>query len=190
MTEILVVNLGGQWTHRIWRRLSYLGCESKIIPPYSPVEKILDADGLVLSGGAVRIGSGGEELVKNLTNYLNKFEKPVLGLCAGHQFMAMHFGGESRPATSPEYGHVEIQVVKEDDIFQNMPKTFTAWTSHNDEVTKAPDFDILAVSADCENQAMKHKKRPLYGIQFHPEVEHTEQGEQIFKNFVSVCQND
>lgn len=185
--EILVVNLGGQWTHRIWRRLNYLGCDSKIVEPEMPVDQLKDSDGLILSGGAVRIGSGGEKIVKNVASYLDEFEKPILGLCAGHQFMAIHFGGKSEPAKIPEYGRVEIEVLDEDDLFKGVPKKFVAWASHNDEVTSAPGFKILARSRDCKIEAMKHKERPLYGIQFHPEVEHTEYGEEIFKNFVGVC---
>ena len=185
--KVLVVNLGGQWTHRIWRRLSYLGCDSELIEPDTPVKEVKEADGLVLSGGAVRIGSGGETMVKNVATYLNKFDKPILGLCAGHQFMAVHFGGESKPATNPEFGKVDIEVIEENDIFKGIPKKFEAWTSHNDEVIEAPGFQVLAKSKDCRNQAMKHESKPLYGIQFHPEVEHTSCGGQIFKNFVDVC---
>jgi GMP synthase (glutamine-hydrolysing) len=185
--RVLVVNLGGQWTHRIWRRLNYLGCDSAIIPHTTPLKKIENADGLVLSGGAMRIGSGGELTVGKVKQYLDGFDQPVLGLCAGHQFIAMHFGGKSQPAKKPEYGHVEIEVIEENDLFKEVPKKFTAWTSHNDEVTSAPGFKVLAKSKDCKNQAMKHEKKPLYGIQFHPEVEHTPQGETIFKNFIKAC---
>ncbi|MCD4740657.1 GMP synthase subunit A [archaeon] len=185
--KVLVVNLGGQWTHRIWRRVKYLDCESKILPPDTPIEQILDSDGLILSGGAVRIGSGGEKLLDPLTEYLNQYEKPILGLCAGHQFIAIHYGGKSTPAKNPEFGQVEIEVIEENDIFKNIPKKFKAWTSHNDEVTEAPNFKILAKSKECSNQAMKHKTKPIYGIQFHPEVEHTAYGDQIFENFVRAC---
>ncbi|MCD6414899.1 MAG: GMP synthase subunit A [Candidatus Diapherotrites archaeon] len=185
--KILVVNLGGQWTHRIWRRLNYLGCESAIIEPDTPIEKLGDVDGLVLSGGAVRIGSGGEKIVKHVASYLDNLGKPIVGLCAGHQFMAIHFGGTSEPAKIPEYGQVEIEVLNENDLFKGIPKKFTAWASHNDEVTSAPGFEVLAKSRDCKIEAMRHKKMPLYGIQFHPEVEHTKYGEKIFENFVGVC---
>ena len=77
---------------------------------------------------------------------------------------------------------------KEDEIFNDVPKKSIVWESHNDEVTKIPkDFIILANSESCKIQAMKFKKRGFYGLQFHPEVEHTEYGEQIFKNFVKMC---
>lgn len=185
--KVLVINLGGQWTHRIWRRLNYLDCDSMIIPSDTPLEEVQDADGLLLSGGAIRIGSGGEEIVKNIASYFDGFDKPILGLCAGHQLMAVHFGGKSTPAENPEFGQVKIEVIKENDLFKEIPNNFTAWTSHNDEVTEAPGFEILAKSSNCKNQAMKHESKPLYGIQFHPEVEHTEYGDQIFKNFAEVC---
>jgi GMP synthase (glutamine-hydrolysing) len=126
--------------------------------------------------------------VKNVASYLDSFGKPVLGLCAGHQFMAMHFGGKSAPAKHPEFGQVEIEVLEQNDLFREIPNTFTAWASHNDEVVECPGFKVLARSTDCKNQAMKHSSKPIYGIQFHPEVEHTQYGEKILENFVKVCE--
>ena len=81
-----------------------------------------------------------------------------------------------------------ISVKRENEIFEGVPEKSTVWESHNDEVKKIPDnFEILAESENCKIQAMKHNKKPFYGLQFHPEVEHTEYGEQIFKNFVKLC---
>ncbi len=184
--DIVVVNFGSQWTHRIWRRLRDLGCETRIVDVSTPVEE-LDCDGLVLSGGAVRIGSGGEEEVGHAHDYLDKLERPILGICAGQQFIAMHFGGVSKPSENPEYGKVSIVVEDEDDLFKGIPKRFTAWASHNDEVVSFPGFKLLARSEKGVNHAIKHESKPIYGTLFHPEVEHTEYGEEIFKNFIGVC---
>jgi GMP synthase (glutamine-hydrolysing) len=80
-------------------------------------------------------------------------------------------------------------VDEEDELFSGLPKTFNAWESHNDEVKElGKDFQILAHSESCKVQAVKHSKRPLYGVQFHPEVEHTEHGYDIFKNFLKLCE--
>jgi len=188
MMRILVVDLGSQWTHRILRTLKYIGVDSEIIPCKTPLSKI-DADGLVLSGGAIRIGLGEVKELKEVSNYLDKFGKPILGICAGHQFIGLHFGGKAQPSKKPEYGKVELSVDDENDLFKGLPKKFVVWASHNDEVVEVPHFKILARSKDCSNEAMKHEKKPIYGCIFHPEVEHTEHGEQIYANFIRICKS-
>jgi GMP synthase (glutamine-hydrolysing) len=79
-----------------------------------------------------------------------------------------------------------LKVVEEDDLFKELPKEFLVWESHNDEVKTAPDFEVLAFSENCKVQAVKHVERPLYGLQFHPEVNDTEHGAEILKNFVAI----
>jgi len=188
MVKIYVVDNGGQWTHREWRTLRDLDVETKIVPNTISFDELKkdNIDGLVLSGGAPRIGLEGA--LGNTDEILEKADFPILGICAGHQYMARFFGGEARPAEKPEYGKVELTILKENSFFKGVPKKSVIWESHNDEVKKIPkDFELLASSEDCEVQAMKHKNKPFYGLQFHPEVENTEYGEQMFKNFVKIC---
>jgi len=181
--KVYVVDNGGQWTHREWRVLRYLGVNAEIVANTTPVEKLKDADALVLSGGAPRVGL--RDRLGNCGDYLQNASCPILGICAGHQFMARFFGGEAKPASFPEYGKVEIEVLEEDALFKNLPKKMIVWESHNDEVTRLPtDFILLASSPNCRVQAMRHASKPLFGLQFHPEVEHTEYGMEIFKNFL------
>ncbi len=187
--KVFVVDNGGQWTHREWRVLRYLDVETKIVPNTTPLEE-LEVDGLVLSGGAPRVGLDAD-MMGNNGEYLEKAEFPILGICAGHQFMAIHFGGEAGPSGIPEFGRTEIVVDEEDELFEGLPKAFQGWESHNDEVTVLPeDFIGLAHSNNCKCQAMKYLKRPIYGVQFHPEVEHTDYGNDIFKNFLNVCEEN
>ena len=182
-----MVDNGGQWTHREWRALKYLGVETKIIPNTTPFEN-LEVDGLVLSGGAPRVGLEIDKMGKN-SEYLEKADFPILGICAGHQFMAIYFGGKAGPSRIPEFGKTQIVVDEEDELFQGLPMSFQGWESHNDEVSVLPkDFIALAHSNNCKYQSMKYVKRPIYGVQFHPEVEHTEHGDEIFKNFLNVCE--
>ena len=185
--KIYVIDNGGQWTHREWRTLRDLDVDAQIIPNTAPISQIQDATALVLSGGAPRLG-----LQQNLGNcglFLDKITVPILGICAGHQFMGRHFGGEVSPSKIPEFGKIELEILQEDDmIFNGLPKKSIVWLSHNDEITILPkDFEHLAESKSCKIQAMKHRNKPFYGLQFHPEVEHTEYGEHIFKNFVKIC---
>lgn len=181
--KVYVIDNGGQWTHREWRVLRYLGVDAEIVPNNTPLEKLYDADAIVLSGGAPRIGL--QDKLGNIDEYLMHFDFPVLGICAGHQYMARFFGGEVKPSIVPEYGKVEVKIIEEDVLFKKLPEKMVVWESHNDEVSKIPDnFILLASSANCRVQAMRHEKKPFFGLQFHPEVEHTEYGEEIFKNFL------
>jgi len=190
MVRIFVIDNGGQWTHREWRTLRDLEVETSIVPNTTLLKNLQKEkiQGLVLSGGAPRIGLDGN--LGNCAEYLDKANFPILGICAGHQFMARHFGGEVKPSIIPEFGQVELTVCKESDpLFSGVLKKSIVWESHNDEVTVLPqDFVILAVSENCKIQAMRHKKKQFYGLQFHPEVEHTQFGEQIFKNFIHLCE--
>ena len=190
MVKIFVVDNGGQWTHREWRRLRDLEVDTKIVANTTPFDDLVkeNIDGLILSGGAPRIGLEGD--LGNCSEYLKKADFPILGICAGHQFMARFFGGDAKPSKIPEFGKIEITLIKENDqLFEGVPKKSIVWESHNDEVDILPnDFELLAESDSCKIQAMKHKNKSFYGLQFHPEVEHTEYGEQIFKNFVKLCE--
>jgi len=184
--KILVVDNGGQWTHREWRVLKYIGVETAIVPNTVALEE-LDADGIVLSGGAPSVDKESLKLGKT-GEYLDKLSIPILGICVGHQFMALHFGGTASSADVAEYGKVEVIIDDHDELLKGLPGRFQGWLSHNDEVKNMPrGFEILAHSKNCICQAMKHESRPLFGVQFHPEVEHTEHGEDIFKNFVEIC---
>ena len=104
-----VVDNGGQWTHREWRMLRYLGVDTQIIENTTPVEELRELDGLVLSGGAARIGLSGD--LGNCAEFL-ELEIPILGICAGHQFMARHYGGDARESPEPEYGAMSIDLVE------------------------------------------------------------------------------
>jgi GMP synthase (glutamine-hydrolysing) len=146
----------------------------------------IDADGLIMSGGAPRIAWESPKL-GNCIDYLNEFDGPILGICVGLQLMAIHCGGKAGPSKVPEYGLARIRVMEEDDLFKGLPKEFLVWESHNDEVKEAPGFAILAVSDNCSVQAVKHLNKLYYGVQFHPEVNNTEHGEDILRNFVNVA---
>lgn len=183
--KVYVVDNGGQWTHREWRVLRYLDVDTKIIPNTTPFDE-LDVDGLVLSGGA---GSTVEDSVPGkIDDYLKKADFPILGICFGHHYLSLHFGGKTGPARNPEFGKMQIVVDHEDELFHGLPRAFQAWESHNDEVKEvSDDFKVLAHSQNCKIQAIKHLKKPFYGVQFHPEVEHTEHGYNIFRNFLKLC---
>ncbi|HLE47069.1 MAG TPA: GMP synthase subunit A [Candidatus Thermoplasmatota archaeon] len=189
--KVYVVDNGGQWTHREWRVLKYLGVDTKIVPHDTSVASLQaeNVDGLVLSGGAPRVGLA--DALGNCGLYIEALPVPIVGICAGHQFMARHFGGEATPGGS-EFGQATIKLHEPSprDIFKGLPPESTAWESHHDEVSRVPkDFEVLASSEKCKVQAMRHRSRPLFGLQFHPEVEHTQFGATIFQNFLTICES-
>lgn len=181
-----VVDNGGQWTHREWRMLRYLKVDTQIIENTTPISELRDLDGLILSGGAARIGLSGE--LGNCAAFL-ELDVPVLGICAGHQFMARHYGGDAREAPEPEFGAADITLVDGGGaIFAGTPDTQTVWESHNDEVHVLPNgFRITASSPSCEIQGMENEAGTRFGLQFHPEVNDSEYGREMFENFIRVC---
>ncbi len=185
--RIDVVDNGGQWTHKEWRQLKSFGVESTIIANTTEPSKLAGVDGLVLSGGAPSIVSELDKL-GNISGYIEELSVPILGICVGAQFIALHFGGEVGPGSTPEFGRTIIEMSRHDGIFSSLPATFTAWENHNDEVKKLPDSLILAgSSSNCRVQAFFHRDRPIYGVQFHPEVNDTQNGRELFSSFVSTC---
>ena len=181
-----VIDNGGQWTHREWRMLRYLGVDTQILPNSTPASELRELDGLILSGGAARVGLTGE--LGNCGEYL-ELGIPILGICAGHQFMARHYGGDAGEAPKPEFGAATISLVGGGGpLFAGTPEQQTVWESHNDEVTVIPPgFSVVAHSESCEVQGMQNEVLDRFGLQFHPEVNDTEHGSTIFENFVEIC---
>jgi len=184
---IAIIDNLGQYTHRIWRTIRELGFKAEILDNKTSVEDIKARKplGIVFSGGPSLENVGNcYEILKRY----GEFEVPILGICLGHQLIAQYFGGVVGRGLKAEYSLVEIEILSEDDIFMNLPKKLKVWASHMDEVKELPaEFELLAKSDFCEIEAMKHKKLPIYGVQFHPEVAHTEKGREILENFVKLC---
>lgn len=184
--KIPVLDNGGQWTHREWRVLRDLGAESRILPNTASAAE-LDADGIVLSGGALSL-EGSAAPLGRVDEWIDTVEVPVLGICVGHHYLARHFGGRVEKAGAPEFGRVQVTIDDRHQILDGLDSPFTAWASHNDQVTQLPKgWRRLAHSPDCPAQVIVHPSRPVYGIQFHPEVEHTQGGRRIFQNFLDLC---
>jgi GMP synthase (glutamine-hydrolysing) len=185
--KVPVIDNGGQWTHREFRVLRDLGAETRIVPNTEPFEH-LDADGVVLSGGALSLEGTGTTLGR-VAEWIDAAPVPVLGICVGHQFLGRHFGGRVARAPSPEFGRVDLQV---DDpthrLFRELPTSFPVWASHNDQVESVPPgWLLLAHSPSCAVEAMAHPTRPIWGVQFHPEVEHTRHGTELMRRFLELC---
>ncbi len=186
MADVLVIANTGQYNHRIYRTLKYLGIDVKLVQNTMSLDEI-DKEGpkgIVIGGGQYLDTSGNSgEIIKNYAGVV-----PILGICLGHQLMAKHYGGKVVTAEIGEYAESDIIVDEENELLKGLSPRFRAWVSHKDEVSELPkNFVKLAHSSTCGVEAMAHESIPLYGVQFHPEVEHTPKGPEIFKNYLRIC---
>jgi len=189
---ILIIDNGSQYTHLIMRNCRDLGRESLIVnnsASYERSVKPIEAriENIILSGGpgSVYAGNNGlsEVIVKKVL--AGELRKPLLGICYGHQLIGFLAGAKVARGIRAEYGISEISIDDSDLLFMDVPKRFNAWVSHFDEVKSAPKgFVPLAHSDTCAIEAMRHKELEIFGVQFHPEVWHTENGERILSNFL------
>lgn len=138
-------------------------------------------DGAILSGSPQ-----GDDIVEHHLPYflwLKEFDKPLLGICAGHHITGFMYGATLLRNEEPEAGDFEVKLVKTDPLFKNLPNSFVVKQMHNDSVTVPNDFELLVTSKTCRNQLMKHKQKPLYTCQFHPEF----YNHDLLRNFISLC---
>ncbi len=189
---ILIVDLGSQYTHLIWRSLRDLGAESKIVTAETPQSELLKAEMLIVSGGPGSVEKDAYAKYKECSAAIKKIAAgtkwPVLlGICLGHQLIAHVLGGNVEKGSKAEYGFSRLVVDDKDLLFEGVPNEFKVWVSHFDEIKKLPkDFVKLAHSETCAVEAMRHKKKTIFGLQFHPEVWHTENGEKILANLLGL----
>lgn len=182
--SIIILNNYGQYNHRISRTLTYLGIENKLISNSTGLDEIkeLEPEGIIFGGGP------SIERIGNCKEVIENFDVPMLGICLGHQLLADTFGGKTKSAEIESYAQIEINILEEAGLFDNMGDSVKVWASHKDEVVELPDcFKIIADSDKCAIEAIKHVDKPIYGIQFHPEVQHTPRGGEIFENFYRIC---
>jgi GMP synthase (glutamine-hydrolysing) len=186
---IPILDFGSQYAQLIARRVREKGVYSELVRPDISIEQLkkLNPKGLILSGGPSSVYEPG---APKCDPHIFDLGVPVLGICYGMQLGAQILGGQVKPAKAREYGRAKLHVTSSDDPFlRGMPKETTVWMSHGDQVHDLPaDFVPLATTPTCPYAAAKHKTRPFYGVQFHPEVTHTPRGEQVFQNFLyEIC---
>ena len=189
-----VVNVRGQYNHLILRMLTELGAESALVPLSVSIDKLekIGFNGLVSGGGPQTVyEEGSRRELRNLERLFEENSKPLLCICVSHQLLATALGGRTDLAKKPEYGQITVHVDEEDEILRGTGPSFTAWASHNDEVVRMPEgFERLAHSQDCNVEAIRSRSRPIYGIQFHPEVWHTTKGRTILRNFIEIVKQN
>ena len=189
--SILILDFGSQTTQLIARRIreNKVYCE---IHPYSiPLSKIKEMAprGLILSGGPSSVY---DPHAPTVDKALFDLGIPILGICYGMQLTTHLLGGTVEKSTKREYGPAMIEVLHNDPLFKGLSakdRKYKVWMSHGDRIQEAaPGFKAIASTESTPFAAMAHLERPIYGVQFHPEVVHTEIGQEILKNFLfEIC---
>lgn len=190
---IAVLDFGSQYTQLIARRIREQKVYCELLRYDTPALDLLarKPKGIILSGGPASVFAPN---APHGDNAIFELGIPILGICYGMQWAAQTLGGEVQPGTAREYGKAIITLEKRDPLFTKVPKISDVWMSHGDQVTGLPvGFVPLASSYNCPITAMAHHTKKIYGLQFHPEVAHTDYGVNILSNFlfkVCKCTND
>ena len=187
---ILVLDFGSQYTQLIARRVRESKVYSEILPWDIAEDKIrnLNPKGIILSGGP---NSVTESFTPRAPQCVFDLKVPILGICYGMQTIAEQMGGQVMSVDQKEFGHSELKIINESILFKNIDNKINVWMSHGDQVQDLPDnYNLIASTKTAPIAAMEHKNLPIYAIQFHPEVTHTENGQNILNNFIfDICQS-
>ncbi|HKI99232.1 MAG TPA: glutamine-hydrolyzing GMP synthase [bacterium] len=183
---IAVLDFGGQYAHLIAKRVRHLGVYALVFSPLTPKADLADAKGLILSGGPSSVF--GEEAVPFNAELL-ELDVPILGLCYGHQLVAQLLGGKVNLLPHGEFGRTRLRLEPDahNPLLVGVDAETEVWMSHGDTVLEPPPgFRVLARTGLCPVAAMAHERKPIFGLQFHPEVTDTLQGRVILANFVAL----
>lgn len=183
--QITVLDTGGQYTHLIARRIRELGVYADVQPSDTSLRKLQSRKGLIISGGPASVREAGSPDID--PDVLNA-GIPVLGICYGHQLLARRLGGSVEKGTRGEYGIASLTITCKDALWNGVSQS-RIWMSHFDTVASVPPgFQVTASSETSGIAAMSDPARKLFGLQFHPEVVHTDAGMRILNNFVfGIC---
>jgi GMP synthase (glutamine-hydrolysing) len=189
---IVILDYGGQYCHLIARRVREMNVYSEILPSDSNstdirrLSRVMRPKGIILSGSPHSINIEG---APQLDSSLLDLDLPILGLCYGLQLLASLYKGKISKGTIREYGITFVKIKDPEGVLDGMDSIEEVWMSHGDTVFEAPEnFKVLAYTNACPVAAMKHIDKPIYGLQWHPEVVHTKQGKKMLRNFLfKIC---
>ena len=197
--KILILDFGSQFTQLIARRVREIGVYCELVPyDVSPhfIENF-DPSGIILSGGPDSVN---DEKSARAPNIVFDLEVPILGICYGMQTMAIQLGGDATSAKKAEFGFAKIRARNHSKLLSGINdeknsdghELLDVWMSHGIEVTKLPSgFELIASTDNCPIAGFANQKKHYYGLQFHPEVTHTKQGNKILKRFITdICHCD
>jgi GMP synthase (glutamine-hydrolysing) len=186
--RVLVFDFGAQYAQLIARRVREHNVYCEIVRHDLPLERVrkLAPKGIILSGGPASVY---EKNAPRCDPRIFELDIPVLGICYGMQLVCDVLGGRVESAPAREFGRAHCSIISHADLFEGIQDETEVWMSHGDNVTSvSPDFIPLAMTATCPITAVRHSSRPVFGVQFHPEVSHTPRGNKILANFLTkVC---
>ncbi len=192
--RLVILDFGSQFTQLIARRVREAGVYSEIYPCTISVDEVAELNpvGIILSGGPSSVyDEGAPQLDPAMLDLTleNGDPVPIFGVCYGLQAMAHVQGGEVQAADKREFGRAAIRTDTQTDLFKGIPEGSQVWMSHGDKMTRLPDdYEIIAHTDNAPIAAVRSTKLPHFGVQFHPEVHHTEYGRQIIENFaLRIC---
>jgi len=187
MDKIVVLDFGSQYSHLICRRIRDFSVYAELVPYNISLEELkkLNPKGIIFSGGPSSVY---DSKAPTPTKKIFQMQIPILGICYGHQIIVNNFGGKVK-RVNKQYGSAVLSIDDNSGIFSGVGDSIRAWMSHGDEAKIVPDnFEIIGHTENARAAAISNKQKGVYGIQFHPEVVHTENGNEILKNFVlKVC---
>ncbi len=186
--RVVILDFGSQYTQLIARKIRELNVYAEIVPYFHPIDEIQreHPGAIVLSGGPSSLYDKG---APRITTDIFTLGVPVLGICYGLYVIVDAFDGEIEASDFKEYGSAEISITGESLLFKNLDRRQKVWMSHSDKVTSIPSgFDHIASSDNAEFAVIENRENAIYGVQFHPEVYHTEHGKEILANFLfEIC---
>ena len=185
---IIIIDYGSQYTQLIARRIREQNVHSIIIP-YDFDESYIkqyNIVGIILSGGPSSVY---DKDSPKLNSIIFKYDVPILGICYGLQLLIENNNGSVKNLGTGEYGNAEINLSSKSNLFENISCSFKAWMSHGDKIEKMPnEWKVTSLSENNVISSIENSVKQIYGVQFHPEVVHTEQGQRIIKNFIfNIC---
>ena len=187
MEKIVVLDFGSQYSHLICRRIREFSVYAELVPYDISLEELkkLDPKGIIFSGGPSSVYNSDAPIPAKEIFELNL---PILGICYGHQLIVNNYGGKVKRANK-EYGSSLLTIDNNSDLLSEIGESIRAWMSHGDEAEQVPSsFTVIGHTESASAAAIANQEKSIYGIQFHPEVVHTEQGTEILKNFaLKIC---
>ncbi|CAD6513860.1 GMP synthetase (glutamine aminotransferase) [metagenome] len=187
MDKIVVLDFGSQYSHLICRRIREFSVYAELVPFDISFEELKkhNPKGIIFSGGPSSVYNLDSPVPENK---IFDMKLPLLGICYGHQLIVNKFGGKVKRANK-EYGSSLLTIDSNENLLSGIGKSVRAWMSHGDEAEQIPPgFKVIGHTESAKAAAIASEEKSIYGIQFHPEVVHTEQGTEILKNFVlKVC---
>jgi len=186
---ILILDYGSQYTQLIARRIRELNVYCEIHPFNTDLHQLEDnkPDGIILSGGPETVNNPDAPTLNPL---ILEWDRPILGICYGLQLLAhKELPGSVAKADKREFGRAELLINDAADLLKGIPQQSTVWMSHSDQLNKLPgNYETIAKTANAEIAAVRHSSKPIYGVQFHPEVVHTQYGKAILENYAyEIC---